>query len=292
MKRNLFLLIATLLLPSFSSLAQSSLDADLSKAVSISYDGKWKGTGFYMLNDSVLYLCAAAHVIYKMNSLGNITDNLLHKQIQLKSYSHKDPSNKFAIVDVNLQNPLYIRRHESRDICVVRLAKYVVSTDDNSVIVSWLPNSNRIGGKGPLSVFEASSIRKFENLEHGNEIRIIGYPNSLDTEKKDGSKRFDFKNPMLQSGVISALSYDLRSILTNAPTFYGNSGGAALYRKEKFFLTKDKLGTIITYELIGVSVAHIPAYFTDNSNPNDSYDWYNSGYSIIVPIEYALELMD
>lgn len=293
MKRKICMIIGIISISISSILAQSNLKGSLSNAVSINNKGKLVGSGFYYLNDSSFYLVTASHVLFKMDSLQNITDELLYNEVRLNSYSEVDFKTNTSIVDVILKENDHIRKHKLKDVCVVKLGTLTRFKSEKDVTITTLPKTSVVKNIGKISGFQESRVLRFQDLEQGNEVRIIGYPKSLEYIKPNGVRLFEFDIPLLQSGVVSGLSSNLGNIITNAPVFYGNSGGAVLYRVDDINLNKEtkNLEFYTNYFLIGVATDFIP-FILDTKMKDDRFDISNSGYSVIVPIDYVLEIIN
>ncbi|MDZ7847668.1 MAG: S1C family serine protease [Owenweeksia sp.] len=292
MTRKLYLITGIISLFTSSIIAQSSLGGSLSNAVSINYKGNLIGSGFYYLNDSYMYLVTASHVLFKKDSLQNITDKLRFEKVQLKSYSKYNFKTNISVIEVDLKKNDHIKKHKLKDVCVVKIGIFKKVKSENDYTITTLSNVSVVKNLGKISGFSKSKILRFKDLEQGNEVRIIGYPKSLEYVKTNGVKLFEFEIPLLQSGVVSGLSSSVGNIITNAPIFYGNSGGAVLYRVDdiKLNVETQKLVFSTDYFLIGVATDFIP-FILDTKMKDDRVDISNSGYSVIVPIDYALEIM-
>ncbi len=273
---------------SLNSGCQTKLTANLANAVSINYNNNLVGSGLIYEKDSLIYLITAAHVIFQVDTLDNITDNIRFDKIQIVSYSSNDYNVKKSVFEIKLHGNNSLKRHKRKDVCILKIGKIqkVISKISNYVYTH--ENVRIIESNGIVNAFNNDLITKFEHIEQGRDVRVIGYPKHLDFVKRNGLRLYEFEYPLLQSGVISGVSKSLGNIIVNAPIFYGNSGGAVLYKTEG---VKSKNGKSIfyeTYTLIGIATDFIPFIL----NINDRVDISNSGYSVVVPIHFAIEMLD
>lgn len=273
---------------------QSNLHENISHAVNIFDNEKSIGSGFYYYRDTSVYLVTAAHVLFKTDSLNRISSHLGFEEIMLKSYSGIDVEEDANVIEVVLTSR-NVRRHKEKDVCVVKIASIVKvdSAEVENVYTSKLDQAaTMIKNNGRITGFSIKNTRGFEELRYGEEIRVIGFPTYLDIHKNNtGASHFEFELPLLQGGVIAGISNKMQTIVINAPVFYGNSGGAVLCRVDDMKLEKGKLEFSRGYHLIGIVTSFIP-FIMDTKIPADRIDISNSGYTNVVPIDFALELMN
>lgn len=283
-----FEILILLVLNSIIIFGQTTLKGNLSSAASINYNNQIIGSGFFYLKDSNFYLVTAAHVLYKTDSLENILNDLRYSSISIMTYPENDYESKFSNFNINLTKTEIIKKHSTKDICVVKMGEIIKQT--NGLKVSFGDHIKTLKNGGNITSFNQNRIIQFKDLEQGSEVRILGYPKYLDLKKKNGETLFDFQFPIISSGVISGISRKLGNIITSAPVYYGNSGGAVLSKLESFSQTKESITFSTDYMLIGVVTNFIPFYL-QKKDTVDRIDISNSGYSIVIPIDYAIELM-
>jgi len=265
---------------------QNPLTKSLSKAVWI-IGLQGSGSGFYYLIDTSLYLVTAAHVLYKRNGIV-ITNELNSISIDLISYDNELVENKTTKLRVQFDNNAEIYKHPIKDICVISIGNFVGNARGR---LAFLPKKNVsvLTGNGNIGGFDSKSSIPLENLFPSQEILLIGYPTSLD-QSRIGHTVYDFKFPLVQSGIIAGISNSLSNIIISGAAFNGNSGGAVMAKN------KISIGDY-SLQLIGLITEYIP-------NVIESYvqkegvtkldtivSVSNSGYTVVVPIQYADDLI-
>ena len=105
----------------------------------------------------------------------------------------------------------------------------------------------------------------------GNQVFVFGYPTSI----TGINPWLDLRLPLLRRGIVAGINNELKAVILACPTFQGNSSGLVV-EVERTFLTG------IKYRAIGLITNLIP-YQTD---------WIqNSGYSVVVPMDFVEELI-
>lgn len=131
-------------------ISQSDIGKSLANAVSLNRNDTLIGSGFYYLHDSTFYLITAAHVLFRQDSIQNITDNLLHKRILLKSYTESDSKNNISIVEISFNRRLRVKKHTRKDICVVEIGKITKTREGDEMSVQISSGVRVIQNVGPL----------------------------------------------------------------------------------------------------------------------------------------------
>jgi hypothetical protein len=115
------------------------------------------------------------------------------------------------------------------------------------------------------------SFKLLKDVVIGNSVFVFGYPTSI----TQTNPWLDIKLPLLRKGIIAAKNGGLSAIILDCPAFYGNSGGLVI-QVEKTSLTQT------TYNAIGLISNFVPY----------EVKWFqNSGYSVVVPMDFVEELI-
>lgn len=272
-------------------LSQVSLNASLSKAVNIQVNGQIIGSGFYYMSDSFFFLVTAAHVIYETDTLiGKASDKLSFDSIDIVSYDKIQSIDRSSFLSAKLIKNTSVWKHDKKDICVVLLGKLMNFNDSENVSINTYTYVTIKRKAAKLNGFLNVKSLHMDKLTQGSEVRILGYPTSLNDSKRIGEKIYEFEFPLLQTGIISGISNKIGNIIISGAVFYGNSGGAVLSKSEDVHF--DKKGNMLfidNYYLIGVVSELIP--FGLRSKAKDKYYYSNSGYSVVIPIQYADEII-
>lgn len=232
--------------------------------------GNSSGSGFYLNTVAASYLVTATHVLFNAN-----TTQLWNTSFTLLSYS-RDPSDRSAnciTVDTTRLGAANIIRHPTADVTVVRLF-----THDAEHHAAPLPGVivQSHARDGILGV-APDAIKRFADVLVGNDVILFGYPTSLGLQTMT---QIDLRRPLLRKGIVAGENLANRSIILDCPAYHGNSGGPVME------IDQETLGAR-RYRIIGVVDQYVP-YTPDGSSPGV---FVNSGYSVIVPMDFVLELV-
>ena len=133
-----------------------------------------------------------------------------------------------------------------------------------------------------VSVDVTTSAKKFNQVLVGNDVLLFGYPVSLALER---NPKIDFSRPLLRRGIVAGEDVPANSIILDCPSYQGDSGGPVI--------EVDVTGFERRLWLIGVMNSFVP--FKDVLKSErfgyENITVENSGYSVITPMDYVLELM-
>jgi hypothetical protein len=112
---------------------------------------------------------------------------------------------------------------------------------------------------------------------------MFGYPTSL-TAPISGF--FNPAQPLLRKGIVAGVNRSGRTIIVDSPSYQGNSGGPVLQVEHPSF-------GVTSFKIIGLVSAFVP-FQEEWENKTLRYSHTivaNSGYTIVEPIDIALELV-
>jgi hypothetical protein len=178
--------------------------------------------------------------------------------------------NEIEVKLTNLFKSGDVKYHPSQDIAFVKIGVFSKVEGQKDEIVKFKEGITSKRGEGFLGL-EKDNFKLLKDVIVGNPAFVFGYPTSI--TKID--PWLDIKLPLLRKGIIAGKNESLSAIILDCPIFYGNSGGLVI-EVEKTSLTETK------YKAIGVITNFVP------------YDikWFqNSGYSIVVPMDFVEELI-
>ena len=121
--RRLFgglLIILILIAPKVGETSREIPDDNLAYPVLISLETGSNGSGFFLNNDSRIYLVTASHVLFEQTS-----GNLKAQQARLLSYSIDPKETERNIIQLDLKTLVEsrrVRKHLSEDVAVVFIA--------------------------------------------------------------------------------------------------------------------------------------------------------------------------
>jgi hypothetical protein len=124
--------------------------------------------------------------------------------------------------------------------------------------------------------------QKSDFVNIGSEVYIFGYPTSLGIKK---SIQYDFQRPLLSSGIVAGKYSEEKTFIIDCPSYPGNSGGPVIVK------TPTKTG--VEFKLIGILIEFIPyeEQWKNTRNNLINTQHYNSGYSVVEPIDFIYELI-
>jgi hypothetical protein len=285
--RTLLLAVA-ISLPRAGSLVASQRaipDDNLAYPVLIALGNGARGSGFYLRNRDAVYLVPAKHVLFDP-----ATQKLRDAALELLSYS-KDPSDSthnLLTLDLQaLQNAGNVKPHPSQDVAVVKVSTAVENATPGTggtkpwtgSLVPGVTFKERANG-GILNV-DLGAVKRFEQVLTGNDVMVFGYPTSLGLKQLP---QIDVRRPLLRKGIVAGTNPENRSIILDCPSYFSNSGGPVVELDHEGFVTH--------LAVIGVVLQYVPFAETAGSNTLGISILSNSGYSIVAPMDFVLDLVE
>ncbi|MEW6719702.1 MAG: trypsin-like peptidase domain-containing protein [Thermodesulfobacteriota bacterium] len=238
------------------------------------------GSGFFVNTDNASYLVTASHIFFDKK-----TNRLISDTGECRSYG-KDPNDQGRLIlSLNLKTLLSSRNllyHSSHDVTVLKIG--VRSNVDNTVRTNLTPGIKLISvPKSGMVGVGLKGIKKYDAVLTANEIIIFGYPSSIGLKQ---IPQIDYEKPLLRVGIIAGKNNTKRTIIIDCPVYHGNSGGPVLEIEED--------GLEKHFNAIGVVTEFIPAaeYWKNETNNYANLTLTNSGYAVVEPMDYVLELIN
>jgi len=238
--------------------------------------GQGLGSGILVYDSTKLSLVTAKHVIFDSNQNSKqLNSDQLTIQFYLKNF-RKNNAN-FIKVDLNkaISNNLLLT-DSLIDICVIKLAS--IDTASNIHYYAGISSPNDSIEYAPYPLGQDKIIKK-NDLYLGEDVFIVGFPNSIGLQQ---SPQFDYNRPLLKRGSIASLSDNFNTFIIDCSAYQGNSGGPVFLERKSF----DKY----SLRLIGIVIQFIPVINPTLSNKDMTVQY--SSYAVVVPIEYALNLLN
>ncbi len=253
------------------------------------------GSGFYFRTTDALYIVTAKHVLFPAPAHA-----LPDAELELLSYSPDLLADHRIVINATLRtlsNGGNIKPHPSRDVVVVKLGNVVADQPPSPtspaapIITPQTPGTSNFRvvylpgislKESPQSLFVAANrdlIKTYDQVLVGDDVIVYGYPRSLVVMTGDKPSQLDPLRPLLRRGIIAGLNEQNKTIILDCPVYRGNSGGPAVE------IERDDLN--LKLRLIGVVVEFVPL-------AEGSVDFavqFNSGYSIVEPMDAVLELV-
>jgi len=282
---RLLLLVTVLTGWRCESAAQRAIpDNNLALPVLILMGDGSSGSGFYLNTGEALYLVTAKHVLFNLTS-----QSLLSTHAVLISYpAHPgDPGQIRLALDLSvLQANGLVKRHPARDVAVIKLfdnlpVRSAPRTDESITRMNSLAGVTIQSWVQPGIVSEnLDAIRTFDQVLVGNPVMLFGYPSSLALQTL---QQLDPDRPLLRKGIVAGASAQRKTIVLDCPVYFGNSGGPVL--------EMDTEGLTTHLYVIGIVDQYVPFVQSGGAQTFAMQIATNSGYSIITPMDFVLELV-
>ena len=282
--RKLFgvlLIVLVLVAPKIGETSREIPDDNLAYPVLISLKTGSNGSGFFLNNDSRIYLVTASHVLFDETS-----GNLKAQQAKLLSYSIDPKETERNIIQLDLKvlvESNRVRKHSSEDVAVVFIAMSKENADTGQKTLSVVPGVDVIQ-KAPSGILGVNfeSVKPFKDVLTANPIYVFGYPTSLGMKE---IPQIDPLRPLLRFGIVAGTNPDGKTIILDCPSYPGNSGGPVL-EVENVDLGKKK------FKVIGVVSQFIPFSETraNITHKDKNLTISNFGYTIAVSMDPVIEL--
>ncbi|MCK4826731.1 trypsin-like peptidase domain-containing protein [bacterium] len=162
----------------------------------------------------------------------------------------------------------HISYHPSHDVAYIRIgiSKKVGEQDQ----IDLLGGVTKKQGSGFIGVAK-DNFKLLKDVYVGNQVFVFGYPTSITRI----DPWLDISLPLLRKGIIAGINNDLKAVILDCPVFQGNSGGLVIEVEEKSFKE-------IKYRAIGLVTNFVPY----------KKKWFqNSGYSVVVPMDFVNDLI-
>jgi Trypsin-like peptidase domain len=265
--------------------AQRSIpDDNLAYPVLVQFPDE-QASGFYINTATASYLVTAKHVLF------DPTTGRIHSGIMILLSYPRDPKesgmNVIQVDTTALFQAGEIKVHPVADVAVIHIADVVPGPPDKdhpgAQILKSVPGvmARTLATSGLLGV-GIDAIKKYDDVLVANDVLLFGYPTSLGMKE---SPQLDPQRPLLRRGIVAGLNPSGKSIIIDCPSYPGNSGGPVVE------IDREGLGAHFT--VIGVVSQFVPFeeksinYPISYQNVNIS----NSGYTIVMPMDFVLELV-
>ncbi len=250
--------------------------------------GDRSGSGFFVNHQSgSLFLVTARHVLFNKN-VQDESYELIGDKANLTVYGKDLSINTPSVFELDLvllYSSKKLIKHDNADIAIIKIAELSPASGEGGRVATFIQGViQKINSGNSLVGVASDSIKKFSDILISNQAMILGYPNSLGNIQ---SGQIDYSRPLLRVGIVAGRNDTTMTVILDCPAYGGNSGGMAM-EIEEVGLGQKKVW------VIGIVAEFVPffeqlvskQYGTTNTNIE------NSGYSIVVPIDFALELMD
>lgn len=242
------------------------------------------GSGCFIQASNSVYLFTAKHVLFA-EPVGTNPPALLSQRAVAKTYAATGTTNAseraFSLDLAQLLSLGNVRYSTNRDVVLVRVED---CNPTNLSLVWLLPGFSCVTLAGSLDAYPQVAITcPFKDVDAGADVYMFGYPTSL-TAPISGF--FNPAQPLLRKGIVAGVNRSGRTIIVDSPSYQGNSGGPVLQVEHPSF-------GVTSFKIIGLVSAFVP-FQEEWENKTLRYSHTivsNSGYTIVEPIDIALELV-
>ena len=263
-------------------------DDNLSYPVLIKLDDGVTASGFYLNNKNQdYYFVTAKHVFFKIDQKTG-KEILRSKKAHLTCYSRNLVANNSIEIILDFQeldDKEFMKVHLKADVVVVKIAD-IIDKGGPPYILKWVKGVSRKTKPNnyPLVAVARESFKKYKDVLISNKVFVFGYPNSLGLKKEP---QIDYSKPLLRKGIVAGKNDSLKTIILDCPVYYGNSGGLAI---EVEFIPPNKT----EFRSIGIVSQFVPfvEQWVSLQHNHMNTQIENSGYSIVIPIDTIIDLID
>ncbi len=249
-----------------------------STSVLITLNDGSTGSGIIVDDSLKMFLVTARHVLFTYDTI-NKKYKLKTNLINILLYRDDPLKENYITISVQFKDTLddsIVKFDKNHDISVIFLAaRYKESTSMS--LVHYLKQVT-IDKHTSVGSITNKAVRLYADVTLGDNVYLCGFPTSLALKSMP---QFDYTKPLLRKGIVAGKYEKLSSIIIDCPAYWGNSGGP-VYEENGEYLNEEM-------KLIGIVTEFIPAE-ENNYQKKNSIQYINSGYSIVVPIDYAFEL--
>jgi S1-C subfamily serine protease len=276
MKPIKFLLFALLLSGSVTS--QYLMNPNVRSASVLIKSSKGFGSGF-LITDSVtnnIFIVTALHVLVN-EDMSIRTDSL--DIIAYRENPDIDPQIQYKLSIKGCVDSKALRLDKKNDLAILKFAK--VEKRDSTFFLQYPQYVKKKSKESLIQPWSTEGVAKIDDVLSGSEIFIVGFPRSLGLKSN-----FDLDRPLYRKGIIAGKNIKLKRIIGDGAVYFGNSGGMVVCNHFD--------GKVFSIRLIGLVSEYIPYedYLYDNRGIVRSLDVKNSGYSVIIPVDFILDLIN
>lgn len=235
------------------------------------------GTGCIINSDEGNYLATAKHIFFDEKN------NLKGDSAILKSYTPDLVAADFTQFTLDLgvvTNNSNIIAHAKHDVSLVRLT---TKDKQNEISHTKGVSIDRVSSRGICGISISTSIKLYNDALISNDVFIFGYPASIGLKT---SPQFNSEIPLLRKGIVAGKNDSNMTIILDCPVYQGNSGGPVI--------EVELMPGGISYKFIGIVSQFVPVedHWKNLSFGIINTQWSNSGYSVVVPVDFIIELIN
>lgn len=250
---------------------------NLSYGLLITIKGGGSGSGYLIQAEEKVFLVTAKHVIYDPS--GNLRGDLTEVLAYTNDIEH-DETIEFIFSLNKIASNNAILQNGKDDVVVIHwgnIGPDSLTRLQNEITIKSDP------GRGPIAV-AFSNLKSLDDVLIANNVFILGFPSSIGLKN---IPQIDYKTPLVRKGIIAGKNKKLNTIILDCEVYPGNSGGPVI-EVEKVNINS------YNYKLIGTISQYVPFALSvkDVAHQDTGYALNNSGYSIVVPCDPVISLIN
>lgn len=266
-----------------TTFAQRAIPANiLAYPVHINIPNQFDATGFYLKNETHLYLVTAKHLLFTDNN--KLRGNSAICVSYSEDFNDEVPITLVFELNTCIKENL-IRYHETHDAAVIQVGSFIKTENSSESIKFNKGISRKIMNKNDPNIVmvNINNTKLFNDVLISNDVFINGFPMSIGLKN---DPQFENYRPLLRKGIVAGKNIKKETIIIDCPAYGGNSGSPVIEEDQVNFLQK-------RFYLIGILSEYIPYSQTSgNKSPRQANsELSNSGYSVVTPINKVLELV-
>lgn len=242
------------------------------------------GSGIFIKQSNYIFFATARHILFDYIKKEDTVLTFLPSLGNLRYYAHDIVTDEPTVMVIDLKkayNDKMIKYSENHDIAVIAVG-YYLNTKDSIGIVKYYDfiDKNKVSFIHPIG---SDMMTNYNEVALSDDVIIFGYPTSIGLK---GNPQFDNERPLLRKGIVAGKYEKQKTIIIDCPSYFGNSGGPVW----KFYIE----GLTTYAKLIGINSQYIPYVdvWVNEQKGIKNIENSNSDYSVVVPIEFAIELMN
>jgi len=165
------------------------------------------------------------------------------------------------------------------DVAVVRISR---DTTENGVGRMYVLSYVHFVINPDTGFISSSAITPFESAIVTSDAYLFGYPSAIGVPNLP---QLDYTQPLIRRGIIAGKNYAKKTIIIDCMVYPGNSGGPVF--------EIDEVPEGKSFRLIGLVSEFIPFedIWVNQRFGIANHQWLNSGYGVVVPVDFMLDLM-
>jgi hypothetical protein len=232
------------------------------------------GSGVYFLRGTNVYLATAKHVLF------NQQDQFHASELACVSYPARRKETNNSLLNIDLRviglggNVRYATN--GHDVAALRIGKVNHPHVEFSTGVTLVPQD----ASSPMFLSDAW-CQLFDDVEPGTPVFVFGFPQSLGIPTRP---QFDSHRPLLRGGIVAGTFPARKTFVVDAAVYPGNSGGPVVAVIDEAFTRR--------FFLVGIVTEFVPAVeiWKNEMFQYQNLTMSNSGYSVVEPIDFLMEI--